>query len=118
MSLRNTINRALDIAWNQLKDLAVVATLTKKSNGSFDFSTGEVSGVTSQNITLKVVLIEESAGKTESTNSTQTKCMFKMKDTSIIGNYDELLVGSTKYRISKPNIVNNSFIVTATLEKL
>ncbi len=118
MSLKNTINRALDIAWKQLRDLAVPAVLTKKSNGTFDFSSGQASGIVSQDIPLKVVITEESVSKKDSTQETQTKCMFKLKDVALLNSYDELLVGTVRYRISKPNIVNNGFIVTAVLEKL
>lgn len=118
MSLRNTINKSLEVAWKQLKDLAVLATLTKKPVATFDFSTGQNIATVDTAISLKVVILEAKSSKNSETTSTQVSCIFKTKDTGDLGLYDELLVGTTKYRLSNLVVVNNSFIVTADLEKL
>lgn len=118
MSLRNTINRSLLLAWNQLKDLAVPATLIKRPTSSFDFASGSASANLPTSIPLKVVIIDEKRSKSDAIVDTQIQCLFKLKDTGSIGNYDELQVGLDRYRVSKPSVLNNGFVVTATLEKL
>lgn len=118
MSLRDKINRSLLLAWNQLKDLAVPATLIQRTSSDFDFSTGTITSPTSTNVPLKVVMLQAAKTKRDSTTDTQLQCLFKMRDSGALNHYDGLVVGLDTYRIASASIINNGFIVTATLEKI
>ncbi len=117
MSLKNIINRSLEVAWKQLKDLAVPAVLHKSAAGGFDFSTGEASA-TSSSVPVKVVLIDGKVNKATPLVTPNVTGLFKFRETGDVSHYDELHVGPQKYRVSKPQILNDGFLVTVVLEKI
>lgn len=95
---KNIINSSLDKAFVILKDLATDVVLSKKSNASFDFGTGQAS-TTNTNFVTKMVVVKE---KEETRNGAKLFVKEILLKTSTIENfsvYDTLNYQNDTWRL-------------------
>ena len=112
MSYSRLIDTNLTRAFNKLKDLAKVATVTKHTDVEFDFSAGEKTSSTTT-ITFKAVVL---SSKTDSvkTNTETTQILFKREDVGDLTTFDEVVVDGVSYKVGKA-MKNNGYVSLATL---
>jgi len=81
MSYANLIDKQLTVAFNQLKDLAKMATLVKANGASFDFSSATaVTPTTAALAPFKVVVLEFAKGSPER-KANKVQLLFKKAST-------------------------------------
>jgi hypothetical protein len=109
MSLKAKINAAVDRAFTAIGDLAVSATISNKTVGSYNFATGETVGTTSSK-TVKVFI--QSTNK-PSDGAFQSTAL--MKSNMSVDGYDTLTVGTTVYNIT--DHTDDGFVITLSLTR-
>jgi hypothetical protein len=109
MSLKAKINAAVDKAFTAIGDLAVSATISNKTVGSYNFATGETVGTTSSK-TVKVFI--QSTNK-PSDGAFQSTAL--MKSNMSVDGYDTLTVGTTVYNIT--DHTDDGFVITLSLTR-
>ena len=110
MSYASLIDRNLNLAFQKLKDLAIVVTLTKKSGATFDFASGAVANETSSTVVTKAIWLDE-----EKKEQPKRQIMLKRKDIGDISIYDTISDG-TVWKISAP-IKNDGYIAILEVHK-
>jgi hypothetical protein len=114
MSYSNLINNSLNLAFRQLKDLAVMMEYTHKTMVDFNFGTSETSEDIST-FSAETVIIETKVGNKErSTISMQL--MANTKDIGNIENFDSVVYQNETWKIVD-NVKTNGFISLFTVIK-
>lgn len=114
MSYSRLIDTNLVRAFNKLKDLAKIATVTKHTNVDFDFDTAEATS-NSQTINFKVVLIS-STRDSESKTTEQAKILYRKEDVGNLSNYDTIVIDGQTFKVGKV-VRDNSYVALANLIK-
>jgi len=97
MSYQALIDRNLNRAFNSIKDLAKVVTLTRNTAAAFNFGTGESAGTPISN-TFKAVLIEAKKSNKER-NNTAAQLMFKTADAPILTANDTVVIDTISWKV-------------------
>jgi hypothetical protein len=107
MSYKNLIDSSLNLAFNQLKDLAEDFIYIKKTSSTFDFNTSLVTD-TSVTYSAKTVIVgKEKSRKDFGVVSMQL--LAKTKEIGNISNFDSVIYNNETWTISD-NIKDNGFI--------
>lgn len=115
MSYVNLINSQLTKAFNLVKDLAVVATLQRKTGSDFDFGSATVSHTAIEETPVKVVLMDLKK-KSETHNVIKKQVMMKSKDFVDISLYDSLTLSGVVWRFG-PVLQSNGYLAVAEVFK-
>ena len=114
MSYAALIDRNLTRAFNKIRDLAKVATVTKRNNVEFNFGTGEKSS-TDTIVKFKCVLIEDDKNS-EERNSKELQIMFKTSDMPELTTYDNITIEGTVYKVGKA-LKSDGYISIVTIHR-
>jgi hypothetical protein len=117
MSLKGVIDKNITFAFNQLKDLAIDAVFSKKSNVSFDFGSREVvPDVVTTQVTTKIVIITTKRAKTSqkesSTSIRRNEIMVKSNDVGDLYSYDTVTYEGNTWSIGEV-LKNDGYISIA-----
>lgn len=112
MSYSKLIDTNLTRAFNKLKDLAKVATVTKHTDVEFNFGSAEKTSST-QTISFKVVII---SSKTDSvkTNTETSQILFKREGVGDLTTYDEIVIDGVSYKVGK-SLKNDGYVALVTI---
>ena len=108
MSYNNLIDRNLDKSFKLAKDLAIDVTLLKKSGISFDFSQGTVAETTSENTSVKMLVIKAEK-LSQKRNVVKKTVMLRHKQVGSISIYDSLSENGQIWKFG-PKSKDNGFI--------
>jgi|APSaa5957512535_1039671.scaffolds.fasta_scaffold185978_2 hypothetical protein len=114
MGYNTLIDRNLVKAFNLAKDQAVSATLVRKSNLDFNFSSGEASS-TDTSLPIKVIIIEKEQESKEH-NAVKQTVMMKSKEIGALTQHDELQLGGVTWSIG-PKIKDSGIIYVVEVFK-
>jgi hypothetical protein len=109
MSLRNTVNNNVKLAFKLIGDLAIDVIFEEKPIIGFDFSNGNVSSGTLVTTTIKAVFLDE-VKKSKDKMTKQLKLLCKKEDLPDPTSYDRVQVKGTWYKVGKP-LEDNDYIV-------
>lgn len=112
MSYQALISNNVRKVFNLVKDLADIATLNKKENVKFDFSTGEVKGTIST-LTTKIVITDVESNLRESVSNKKIG-LLKTQEIGDISNYDTLTSNNKTWKIG-PIIRTDRFVTIVEL---
>jgi hypothetical protein len=115
MSYSKLIDKNIDRAFKLVKDLAIIATFTKRVDSTFNFNTG-IAKNTFESIDVKVITKNIKKPAAESHNTYSQQIMFKTSDIPDVRLYDAVLIGSIAWKITK-YIGNDTFITTVEISR-
>lgn len=100
MSYNSLINSNLRLAYNMVKDLAVIGTFSKIDSSSFNFATGVATTTTETAITAKLIVI---ANETRSGDATVTRkeIMVQTADIGDVKLYDTVTIAGEVWKVGK-----------------
>jgi|SaaInlStandDraft_7_1057024.scaffolds.fasta_scaffold25098_5 hypothetical protein len=107
MSFRNLIDGNLNKAFNQVRDLASDAVLTRKSDPSFDFNSGAIT-TTDTTLNIKIIAVA-STQKTEDHNVVKKEALMKSREIGALTPYDTLTFDGYEWNIGE-KMVNSGFV--------
>jgi hypothetical protein len=114
MSYANLINSNITLAFKMLKDLAVDATIYKRSSTEFDFGSGVVDTSTST-VAVKVIVVD-SEKKSQEHNTLITQIMLRSKEILDVTSLDKITINGVSWRFS--NILkSNGYIIVAAIAR-
>lgn len=100
MSYSSTIDKSLIALFKQLKDLAIAATVTRKTVGDFDFNNPTNSSNNLTTIPVEIVVIQSSEKISKDDKRTLIKeIMLKSKDIGTMTAYDTILIKNVTWRV-------------------
>ncbi len=108
MSYSKTIDQNLTRAFNLVKDLAVMATLNRKGDSTFNFSTRVAKISSGDTLEIKIIVLDTLKPSKDRNTQTQ-QIMFKTSDVSDITLYDTIIINEILWKIIK-YIKNDGFI--------
>lgn len=115
MSYKSLIDKNVAKAFVLLKDLVLNATLNKKPNPAFDFSTGGFPTQADSTYPAKVLIIKAAKLSTE-TNLLLCTVLVKVSTAIDIANCDTVTIGSVIWQLG-PVISSNGFIFEMQLQR-
>jgi len=115
MSYSSLINSNLNKAFNLVKDLAVDATFTKRSDKSFNFATRTVKSSSGETITTKIIVLD-SKKPSKDRNTVTQQIMLKTAELGDLSLYDSIMIGTTSWKLGK-FIRDDGFINIVELER-
>jgi hypothetical protein len=115
MGYQSLIDSNLKKAFLLAKDLAVDVVLTKKTNDSFNFGTGEVSSPSSQTVSTKAIIIDSKKTSADR-NSVSKEIMLKAKDVGDLKSYSTITIDSVIWTLSGVQ-KNDGFILLGNITK-
>jgi hypothetical protein len=114
MSYSNLINTNITLAFKMLKDLAVDATIFKRSVSEFDFGSG-VADLSTTSVAVKVIVIG-SEKKSQEHNTVISQIMLRSKEVLDVTALDKITINGVSWRFS--NILkSNGYIIVAAIAK-
>jgi len=115
MGYAKIIDANLNLAFNQLKDLAKNVTFRKKAPIGFDFGSAEMDEGQAADTIIKAVVIDNKK-TSEKHNPTKKEILFKSRGVGDITMYDSIIIDNETWKIG-PIISNNGYIVFAEIFK-
>lgn len=115
MAYKGLMDSSLRLAFNQMKDLAELATFNKVSAKSFDFTSGDASVVTAAAVATKVVVIEASNPSQKSKTTTLT-VMVKSKEIGEVKSLEKVSLRGAIWSVVK-EIKTDGFIYVLELAR-
>jgi hypothetical protein len=112
MSYKNLIDKNIISAFRLIKDLAVDATIVKKTVNEYNFSTANLNAV-AVFLPVKVILLD-SAQKSEKHNTEVKRVFIKKTDVDKLDAYERLIVNDVQWKIG-PKIAGDDFIMLAEI---
>lgn len=112
MSYVNLIQTNVNLAFRLLKDLAETVVISKKSNQSFDFSTG-VASSKSSSIEAQAIIVDV-AKDSEERNTVTKQLIINAKESGDLSLYDTFTFGGYEWKLGSP-ISSDKFITTITV---
>ena len=109
MSLRNTVNQNVNLAFKLIGDLAIDVIFEEKTITGFDFSSGNVNSSPVVTKTIKAVFIDE-VKKSKDKMTKQLQLLCKKEDLPDPTAYDRVQVRGVWYKVGKP-LEDNDYIV-------
>ncbi len=110
MGYKSLIQNNINNAFNSVKDLATIVTLTKKSDVTFDFSTNAPTS-TASTITAKLISTLRKKNS-EKDSSVKRYVIFRTSEVGDLSVYDSFVEDGVTWKFG-PIISNNGFTVTA-----
>jgi len=108
MGYKALVNSNVNKAFDLVKDLADVITLTKKVSTSFDFNTGIASSTETAAIVTKAVVVEVNK-KSKDRNTLYKNLMLKTLDVGDVANLDKVSLLGAEWKIG-PLIFTNNYV--------
>lgn len=102
------IDKQLRVAFNQVKDIAVIGYFRKRTNASFDFNTVTASETVSTAIPAKVIIID-GVKQDKGASRIKKQLMVKSKEIGELSQYDTVEINGKVWTISG-QIKNSGFI--------
>jgi hypothetical protein len=91
MGYASTINSAVRLAFDSVKDLAENVTLNKKNSNTFDFGSSTTAASSSTQTIIKAVVVSDKKGSREG-NTIKKQLLFKSEDLADITLYDSVVI--------------------------
>jgi hypothetical protein len=113
MSYKNLVDNSLKLAFNSVKDLAKEATLTKKTNPTFNFGTGESEFQSTQNVSTKIV-VSQYLKNSKDRNSIKCEILLKANEVGDLNNYSTISFDSNTWNFADIQ-KNDGFILIANV---
>lgn len=95
MAYRDLVNKNLITAFKSLKDLVENAVFMKKTDSSFDFSTGEASAVNVNQVAEIIVL----RTVREKPNTLKRKILVRIKESGGLNSFDTVQIRTDTWKI-------------------
>ncbi len=115
MGYAKVIDANLNLAFNQLKDLAVNVILHRKAQQGFDFSNAAITEDQAVDTIIKAVIIEKTKSS-ETHNSSKKEILFKSRGIPDITTYDSVTIANEVWKFG-PIISDNGYVIFAEIYK-
>lgn len=113
MGYQALIRKNLDFAFNQIKDLATVASFYKKQSAGFDFNAQEASVVVNSPIEIKIVDLE-TIGNNKETDHKTKQLLVKKHDVGDLSSYDYLKINNINWKLGQV-LTDTGYVIMFTV---